>query len=97
MLDNKALRDLERVVDYIENTRASKRPVMLFGFSDALGDEHINRKLSRDRANTVADELTKRGVKLSHVIGFGAEMPVASNRTKAGRERTRRVEIWIEN
>lgn len=96
-LDNKALRDLERVVDYIENAKARKRAVMLFGFSDALGDEHINQKLSRDRANTVADELTKRGIQLSHVIGFGAGMPVASNRTKAGRERNRRVEIWIEN
>ncbi len=96
-LDNKAIRDLERVIGYVEEAKAKNRPIMLFGFSDAVGDDTINLKLSRERANTVAEELTKRGIKLSHVTGFGAAMPVSSNRTKEGRERNRRVEIWIEN
>lgn len=96
-LDNKAVRDLDRVIDYIEIAKAANRPAMLFGFSDAVGDESINMKLSRDRAKTVADELAKRGVKLSHVTGFGADMPVASNRTKEGRDRNRRVEIWLQD
>lgn len=96
-LDNKAVRDLDRVIDFIESAKAANRSVMLFGFSDALGDDTLNLRLSKDRAKAVADELDKRGVKLAHVEGYGASLPVASNDAREGRERNRRVEIWIRN
>jgi len=96
-LDNKAVRDIDRVIEFVENAKAADKPIMLFGFSDALGDDSINLKLSQDRAKAVADELTRRGVKLAHVIGYGAKLPVASNNSKEGRERNRRVEIWVKN
>ncbi len=95
-LDNKAVRDMDRVIEFVENARAANHSILLFGFSDSVGDESINLKLSRDRANAVADELTKRGVKLAHVSGYGSSLPVSSNASKEGRDRNRRVEIWIK-
>ncbi|MEA5097861.1 MAG: phosphate ABC transporter substrate-binding/OmpA family protein, partial [Burkholderiaceae bacterium] len=95
-LDNKSVRDLDRVIEFIEHAKAANQSIMLFGFSDSVGDEIINRKLSQDRAQAVAEELARRGVKLSHVSGYGSSLPVADNRTPEGRERNRRVEIWVK-
>jgi len=36
-----------------------------------------------------------RGIKPSLVHGFGKIMPIASNDTEDGREKNRRVEIWL--
>jgi phosphate transport system substrate-binding protein len=36
-----------------------------------------------------------RGVKPSFVNGFGKDLPIASNDTEDGREKNRRVEVWL--
>jgi phosphate transport system substrate-binding protein len=36
-----------------------------------------------------------RGIKPSLVNGFGREAPIASNETEEGREKNRRVEVWL--
>ena len=95
-LDNKAVRDMDRVIEFVESARAANQSIMLFGFSDSIGDESINLKLSRDRAKAVADELTRRGVKLAHVSGYGSSLPVSSNASHEGRDKNRRVEIWVK-
>ena len=51
--------------------------------------------LADDRAKTVADQLEMRGIKPSVVHGFGKDMPIASNDTEDGREKNRRVEVWL--
>jgi phosphate transport system substrate-binding protein len=43
----------------------------------------------------VEAELAERGVRAALVEGRGSEMPVASNADEAGRERNRRVEVWL--
>jgi len=96
-LDNKGVRDMDRVIEFVENAKAANKSVMLFGFSDSTGDATINQNLSRDRAKAVAEELNRRGVKLAQVAGYGDRLPVASNQTKEGREMNRRVEIWVKN
>ncbi len=96
-LDNKGLRDLDRVIEFVENAKAKNKSIMLFGFSDATGDTTLNQNLSLDRARAVAEELTRRGVTLAQISGYGASLPVASNQTKEGREQNRRVEIWVKN
>jgi phosphate transport system substrate-binding protein len=49
------------------------------------------------RARIIQSELVRRGLKPAVVQGFGSELPVASNETADGREKNRRVEIWVEN
>ncbi len=61
--------------------------------------QSFNQNLSLNRARAVAEFLTKNGIKKSriHYQGFGSSIPVASNKTKAGRSRNRRVEfVFVE-
>jgi len=64
-------------------------------YTDNLGGEGANLKLSQARTRAVRDYLVTRGIARERleVIGRGAANPIASNRTRAGREQNRRVEI----
>ena len=67
------------------------------GYTDSTGPLAYNKKLSFDRATSVASYLASQGVlpgRMS-VQGFGPADPVASNKTAAGRQQNRRVEIMI--
>jgi outer membrane protein OmpA-like peptidoglycan-associated protein len=55
-------------------------------------------KLSVDRAKAVTDYLLTQKVRTEDRIvvrGFGAERPIADNRTEEGRRKNRRVEVII--
>lgn len=94
VLDSRATRDVERLVAFL-HTHPGRR-VRLVGFSDAGGTAELNAQLSKQRAKVVAAELEARGVHPSVVVGLGAQMPVGSNDTPEGRQRNRRVEVWLE-
>lgn len=95
-LDNKALVDLDRVISFISDLHYSGKDVMLFGFADSTGSDAVNEKLSKDRARAVSDQFEQRGLKAGNVTGFGSHNPIASNDTAEGREKNRRVEIWVK-
>ena len=97
-LDTKALRDLHRVIAYLKSETNKGRNVMLFGFTDTLGAAEDNRTLSEKRALTVKRELISKGVNIgaANVVGFGKLNPVASNDTEDGRDKNRRVDIWVK-
>ena len=57
-----------------------------------------NKDLSLERASAVASYLQIKGVSINQIKaieGMGAENPVASNDTEAGRRQNRRVEIFL--
>ncbi|MBF0495864.1 MAG: phosphate ABC transporter substrate-binding/OmpA family protein [Deltaproteobacteria bacterium] len=93
--DNRAIRDLDRVVQVLTQPAYKGKDFYLLGFTDNKGDDQFNIALSRSRAMSVANELKKRGADAKRVEGFGPSNPVASNETKEGRDKNRRVEIWI--
>ncbi|MBL8627030.1 MAG: substrate-binding domain-containing protein [Myxococcales bacterium] len=92
-LDSRGSRDLDRVVQFLHDHPDAR--VLLFGFSDSSGGRDANRRLAQARADAVARALATRGVHAAVVRGLGAARPVADNRDAAGRERNRRVEIWL--
>jgi phosphate transport system substrate-binding protein len=92
-LDNKAKRDIKRLVDYLTKHRG--RRVVLMGFSDSLGDPQMNIKLSLVRASKLEKELNAYGLNATAVEGFGAHLPIGSNNTPMGRSKNRRVEVWV--
>ena len=94
-LDNKALADLDRVVTFLKDLHFSGQNIMLFGFADSIGPTEVNDALSKTRATAVAQQFEQRGVNASAVVGLGSQLPVASNETAEGREKNRRVEIWL--
>jgi phosphate transport system substrate-binding protein len=95
-LDNKALADLDRVVTFLTDLHYSGKNILLFGFADSIGSTDVNDTLSKNRATVVAQQFEQRGVSASAVIGLGSQLPVASNETAEGREKNRRVEIWLK-
>ena len=67
------------------------------GHTDSVGDAGYNQNLSVERAQSVANYLSSRGVMQQRMIvtGAGETRPIASNDTEAGRAQNRRVEITI--
>lgn len=96
IFDTRALVDLERVTAYLVENRLTGAAVKVLGFTDAQGKREHNLELSRSRAEQVAKAFQQRGIVGVTVTGFGQAMPVASNATADGRQRNRRVEVWIQ-
>lgn len=72
--------------------------VVLSGFCDAIGNEAYNIKLSRKRAESVRNYLSKRfSISEDRILSYwyGYANPVASNATAEGRALNRRVTIAI--
>ncbi len=92
-LDSRGQGDIERLIAFLGQMPEAK--LMLLGFSDARGSLVQNQALAHDRAKKVEQELTARGVHASLVATLGQEMPISSNTSEAGRERNRRVEVWL--
>ena len=67
------------------------------GYTDSIGSDEYNMKLSEERANGVREYLTGQGLNGSNVtaIGFGKDNPVDTNGTAAGRQKNRRVELVV--
>lgn len=95
-LDAKALQDIQRVADYLKLQDKLDQKVTLAGFGDAKSDPARAQLLSKLRAMAVRRELLKQGVFLREVLGFGDEMPVATNDVDEGRIKNRRVEVWVQ-
>lgn len=95
-LDNKAVSDLERIVNFVRQNGDPQ--ILLLGFSDNDGTPTANQSLSLSRSQAVAAELHTYGVNVapSHVYGFGSELPVSTNDTPEGKQKNRRVEVWLK-
>jgi outer membrane protein OmpA-like peptidoglycan-associated protein len=67
------------------------------GYTDNVGTDEVNQKLSEKRAETVRTYLMGQGLADADITsqGFGKASPVADNSTAAGRQKNRRVEIVI--
>lgn len=74
-----------------------KRNVMVEGYTDSTGPAQFNKRLSRERAESVRNALVNDGISPERITikGYGPKYPVASNKTAAGRQENRRVEVVI--
>ncbi len=71
--------------------------VQVEGYTDSVGGDDYNQKLSENRANAVHDFLVTNGVPAANVsaAGYGKANPVADNGTAAGRQQNRRVNMVV--
>jgi outer membrane protein OmpA-like peptidoglycan-associated protein len=67
------------------------------GYTDNIGDDAMNQRLSENRADSVRDYLVQEGVATASVTakGFGNSSPVAENSDASGRQQNRRVELVV--
>lgn len=78
-----------------ENPQIQK--VRIEGHTDSRGSRRYNMRLSKRRAKAVMDFIVNSGVDPNRLTykGYGPTRPVATNRTRAGRAKNRRVEFSI--
>ncbi len=92
-LDNRGLRDIQRLVSFSLEHPGQK--LVLIGFGDEKKSQQRSQLLSKLRAMAVRRELVKQGIYPQFSHGYGAQLPVASNLRESGRLKNRRVEVWI--
>jgi outer membrane protein OmpA-like peptidoglycan-associated protein len=71
--------------------------IQIEGYTDSIGSDEFNQRLSEKRAATVRDYLVDSGVSINSVFarGMGKASPIADNTTAAGRKLNRRVEMIV--
>ena len=71
--------------------------VIAIGHADSIGSDAYNERLSVRRAESVKAYLVSKGIQANRVYteGKGEKQPVADNKTRDGRAKTRRVEIEV--
>lgn len=87
--------EVKEFATFLKESPAYKATVV--GHTDSTGSDKYNQKLSEKRANTVKEMLIKEGVDANRLssMGEGEKMPVASNKTKAGRAENRRIDVEL--
>ncbi len=67
------------------------------GYTDNVGNDAYNLKLSQDRANSTMNEIVKHGIASGRLAaeGYGKQFPVADNATAEGRQRNRRIDVRV--
>jgi outer membrane protein OmpA-like peptidoglycan-associated protein len=92
-----ALLTIDKLSDFLE--KHPDRNVLIEGHTDNVGKADFNMFLSQRRADAVRTALLERGVSAGRITtkGYGESYPVAGNKTAAGRQQNRRVEIVVLN
>lgn len=95
IIRTKSYPSLNKLSDVLK--QKSNWELQLSGYTDNVGNAHSNLLLSKRRAQAVKDYLVGQGISADrlHVLYFGEQDPVASNRTAVGRQKNRRVEMEI--
>ena len=67
------------------------------GYTDNIGSDEYNQKLSEQRADGVRDYLVSQSVQQANITaaGFGKSSPIADNTTNNGRAQNRRVQLVV--
>jgi outer membrane protein OmpA-like peptidoglycan-associated protein len=95
-IDAKSFELLDEVARVI-SANAQLKKIRVEGYTDNSGAADFNKKLSQDRAESVAAYIAGKGVAKDRLeaVGLGDTSPVATNDTEEGREQNRRVEFKI--
>jgi outer membrane protein OmpA-like peptidoglycan-associated protein len=71
--------------------------IKIGGYTDNMGDDARNLKLSQERADAMKQRIVSFGIDPSRVEaeGYGEAHPLADNATEEGRQRNRRVDVRV--
>jgi outer membrane protein OmpA-like peptidoglycan-associated protein len=96
-LKTNGTRSVQKLADFLKKYPHHK--VLIEGYTDSVGSEKLNQKLSERRANTVRETLNSMGIDNERIStqGYGEMFPIVKNNTKANRQTNRRVEIVVSD
>jgi OmpA-OmpF porin, OOP family len=88
---------LEKYVTYLNKVKTAF--LVIESHTDSIGTYDENLKLSKRRANNIAQQLISMGMDSNRikVMAYGERKPITSNILKEGRDLNRRIIIRIEN
>jgi OOP family OmpA-OmpF porin len=94
-LQTKSYKGLNDVVKIMQENPEMK--LAIDGHTDNVGSDEYNQKLSDNRSASVMNYIVSKGVDASRITsaGHGETMPIADNKTAAGRQQNRRVEMKL--
>ncbi|MEM9971160.1 MAG: phosphate ABC transporter substrate-binding/OmpA family protein [Pseudomonadota bacterium] len=96
-LDATSRSNVRQLAEAIEDGAFEDEELLFVGFTDGLGPAEANLRLSRQRAETVAEAVKQALTGSPQRIltdGFGESLPMACDDAHWGREINRRVEVW---
>lgn len=99
-LEKESSEALGRLIAYLKEQDLPRRKILLAGYSDTSGNAQQNRALSLRRAEAARQTLLDAAEgaltdEQTMAKGYGELFPISCNDTEAGRDRNRRVEIWL--
>ena len=94
-LQKSSNKGLDEVVKFMNNNPEVE--LTIDGHTDNTNSDAFNQKLSEDRAASVKKYIVSKGIADSRITshGFGESKPIADNKTAAGRQKNRRVEMTL--
>jgi phosphate transport system substrate-binding protein len=97
-LDDKARQDISRLGRFLKSDAVKFKEVLLAGFTDNTGNFDANRAVAYNRAAAFKTALAAEGIPASQITvkAYGSLLPVACNTIEAGKEKNRRVEVWVK-
>lgn len=96
-LKSGGMRNVQKLADFLK--QYPQRKAIIEGFTDSTGSDSRNQELSDQRAYSVRTALLDMGIGTDRITsrGYGESYPVADNKTAAGRQLNRRVEIIVSD
>ncbi|MBC7451309.1 MAG: OmpA family protein, partial [Cytophagales bacterium] len=94
-LADKSKTELQKLIGLMSANPSIR--IELSGYTDNVGQQDANLKLSTQRAKSVYDYLISNGVSGSRITykGYASANPIADNNTEEGRQKNRRLEIKV--
>lgn len=98
-MDTESVRNVQELADRMENGEFEGMEVLLVGFADSVGNQQRNTALAQARAdavrNVLSRSMSRENANRLVPISYGELLPLSCNDTEVGRERNRRVEVWL--
>lgn len=94
VIDSTSMQEVRNIAEIL---KAYPIDLKIGGYTDNVGKEAVNQKLSADRATSVVNALVAMGIDAKRLEpeGYGSQFPVASNATEEGKAQNRRIAVRV--
>ncbi len=94
VIDSTSMQEVRNIAEIL---KAYPIDLKIGGYTDNVGKEAANQKLSTNRATSVVNALVAMGIDAKRLApeGYGSQFPVASNDTEEGKAQNRRIAVRV--
>ncbi len=94
VIDSTSMQEVRNIAEIL---KAYPIDLKIGGYTDNVGKEAVNQKLSTDRATSVVNALVAMGIDAKRLDpeGYGSQFPVAFNDTEEGKAQNRRIAVRV--